>query len=88
MNVISATPIEIATTAYDRSSCQVGVVHLGFGAFHRAHQAVYLDDCMEKTGDLRWSIGAVNLRRSEAAHFKRAEKDGGSSRFSCPLAVV
>jgi hypothetical protein len=47
---------------YDKSECQTGIVHIGYGAFHRAHQAVYVDDYMEKTGDLRWGIVAVNLR--------------------------
>jgi D-arabinitol 4-dehydrogenase len=49
-------------TSYDKSECQTGIVHIGYGAFHRAHQAVYIDDYMEKTGDLRWGIVAVNLR--------------------------
>jgi len=49
-------------TTYDKNECQTGVVHIGYGAFHRAHQAVYIDDYMEKTGDLRWGIVAVNLR--------------------------
>jgi len=40
----------------------MGIVHIGYGAFHRAHQAMYIDDYMEKTGDLRWGIVAVNLR--------------------------
>ena len=65
----------IAATSYDRSVCQVGVVHLGFGAFHRAHQAVYIDDYMQVSGDLRWGIAAVNLRGSESGHFKTAEED-------------
>jgi len=65
----------IAATSYERSLCQVGVVHLGFGAFHRSHQAVYLDDYMEASADLRWGIAAVNLRESESSHFKAAEKD-------------
>lgn len=34
----------------------VGIVHLGWGAFHRAHQAVYTEDAMAATGDLRWGI--------------------------------
>lgn len=49
-------------TSYNKSDCQTGIVHIGYGAFHRAHQAVYIDDYMEKTGDLRWGIVAVNLR--------------------------
>lgn len=47
---------------YDKSECQTGIVHIGYGNFHRAHQAVYIDDYMKKTGDLRWGIVAVNLR--------------------------
>ncbi len=65
----------ISATRYDRTACQVGVVHLGFGAFHRAHQAVYIDDYMELSGDLRWGIAAVNLRASEAEHFQTAAED-------------
>jgi len=49
-------------TTYDKTVCQTGIIHIGYGAFHRAHQAVYIDDYMEKTGDLRWGIVAVNLR--------------------------
>ena len=49
-------------TTYNKSECQTGIVHIGYGAFHRAHQAVYIDDYMEKTGDLRWGIVAINLR--------------------------
>ncbi len=71
----SAALIDIAATKYDRLACKVGVVHLGFGAFHRAHQAVYLDDYMDATGDLRWGIAAINLRRSEAKQFQNANDD-------------
>lgn len=59
-------------TRYDRRDLQIGVVHLGYGAFHRAHQAVYLDDCMEACGDLRWGVAAVNLRACDSADFAAA----------------
>ncbi len=71
----SAVPNPISATGYERSACQVGVVHLGFGAFHRSHQAVYIDDYLDMSGDLRWGIAAVNLRESEAGHFKNVEQD-------------
>lgn len=71
----SAAHPRIAATSYDRIACKVGVVHLGYGAFHRAHQAVYLDDYMDVSGDLRWGIAAVNLRGSEADQFKTAVDD-------------
>ena len=59
-------------TGYDREACEIGIVHIGYGAFHRAHQAVYLDDYMQQTGDLRWGIAAVNLRASESESFAQA----------------
>ncbi len=59
-------------TSYDQNECQIGVVHLGYGAFHRAHQAIYFDDYMEKTKDLRWGIAAVNLRPEESVSFKQS----------------
>ena len=62
-------------TSYDRSACQVGVVHIGFGAFHRAHQAVYIDDFMQASADLRWGIATVNLRSADKPHFDMAMQD-------------
>lgn len=51
----------IARPAYGRDGGQGGIVHLGIGAFHRAHQAVYTDDAMA-AGDAGWGITAVSLR--------------------------
>lgn len=50
--------------AYDRSALQPGIVHLGLGAFHRAHQAMYTDSIVAQ-GDLRWGIVGVSLRSPE-----------------------
>ena len=68
----------IRQTAYDRSHVEVGIVHLGYGAFHRAHQAVYVDDYMDRSGDLRWGIAAVNLRAADSQAFRAASsaRDG------------
>jgi len=52
----------LLSSKYDRTACTAGIVHVGPGAFHRAHQAYYVDAMMEKTGDLSWGIAAVNLR--------------------------
>ena len=45
---------------YDRDRLTVGVVHLGPGAFHRAHQAYYFDQLLAR--DPRWGICAVSLK--------------------------
>lgn len=49
---------------YDRARAQVGVVHLGLGAFHRAHQAPVFDALL-RAGDLRWGIAGVAMRSPE-----------------------
>jgi fructuronate reductase len=51
---------DVARPAYDRAAMEIGVVHFGPGAFHRAHQAVYFDDILAH--DPRWGISAVALR--------------------------
>jgi len=59
----------LVESRYARSDCKTGIVHLGFGAFHRAHQAAYIDDYMVKSGDLNWGICSINLRESESHSF-------------------
>ena len=38
----------INVPGYDRAKVTPGIVHLGIGAFHRAHMAVYVDDLLGK----------------------------------------
>lgn len=47
---------------YDRRHARIGIVHFGPGAFHRAHQASYVDTLLH--ADPRWAISAVALRSS------------------------
>ena len=58
---LSALPTDVAVPGYDRAQVKTGVVHLGIGAFHRAHQAVVFDDAL-KGGDLRWGVLGASLR--------------------------
>jgi fructuronate reductase len=53
----------------------IGVVHLGIGAFHRAHQAVYTEDATLATGDTHWGISGVT-QRSAAVRDQLAPQDG------------
>ncbi|MDO9258982.1 MAG: mannitol dehydrogenase family protein [Polaromonas sp.] len=43
-----------------------GVVHLGLGAFHRAHQALVFDALLQR-GDTRWSVLGVAMRSTQLA---------------------
>ena len=36
--------------SYNRRSCRAGIVHLGVGNFHRAHQAYYINEYLNKIG--------------------------------------
>jgi fructuronate reductase len=56
----------VQTPGYDRAAQAAGIVHIGIGAFHRAHQAVYTDDAM-RTGDRDWAIVGVSLRSADVA---------------------
>jgi len=58
------TEKQAALPDYDRAALLPGIVHLGLGAFHRAHQAVYTDTVLAQ-GDLRWGIVGVSLRSPE-----------------------
>jgi fructuronate reductase len=58
-------PAAVQRPQYDPRSTGQGIVHLGIGAFHRAHQAVYVDDCL--SADPRWGILGASLRNGETA---------------------
>ncbi|MEK7343578.1 MAG: mannitol dehydrogenase family protein [Pseudomonadota bacterium] len=67
-------PDDVIRPGYDRAAVRCGVVHLGIGAFHRAHQAAFFDDALN-AGDLRWGIVAASLR-SPAVRDQMAPQDG------------
>lgn len=54
-------PAAIERPAYDRATIRPGIVHLGIGAFHRAHQAVVIDDRLA-AGETDWGLVGVSLR--------------------------
>ena len=51
----------VAVPGYDRSAVTAGVVHFGVGAFHRAHEAMYLDTLMNNGQASDWGICGVGL---------------------------
>lgn len=61
---LEAPPPGVAMPAYDRDAPGIGIVHLGLGAFHRAHQAVYTDDVLALRGG-DWGILGVSLRKPD-----------------------
>jgi mannitol 2-dehydrogenase len=56
-----------ATPAYDRADLKPGIVHFGVGNFHRAHQAVYLDDLFATGSDHDWALIGAGVREADEA---------------------
>jgi len=82
---LAALPPDVVRPAYDRTATRIGIVHLGVGAFHRAHQAVYIDDVLADDPD--WAICGVSLRNPDVRDALRPQDglyalallDGGPS---------
>jgi mannitol 2-dehydrogenase len=56
-----------APPAYDRARLTPGIIHIGLGNFHRAHQAVYLDDLFALGEGHDWAIIGAGVRPADAA---------------------
>eukprot|EP01119_Soliformovum_irregulare_P009522 TRINITY_DN2290_c0_g1_i1.p1 TRINITY_DN2290_c0_g1~~TRINITY_DN2290_c0_g1_i1.p1 ORF type:complete len:509 (+),score=145.17 TRINITY_DN2290_c0_g1_i1:46-1527(+) len=57
---LSALPPKVHVASYG-GSIVPGIAHIGVGAFHRAHQAVYLDRVLEKTKSNEWGLVGIGL---------------------------
>jgi fructuronate reductase len=71
---LASVPAHVVRPAYAREHVGVGIVHLGVGAFHRAHQAEYTDDAIAAGGG-DWRILGVSLRQP-AVRDQLAPQDG------------
>jgi mannitol 2-dehydrogenase len=75
-DALARLPREIARPNYDRSDLSAGIVHFGVGNFHRAHQAVYMDDLFVAGLDRDWAIVGAGVRDSDIPiREKLAEQD-------------
>ncbi|KFC62537.1 Multiple polyol-specific dehydrogenase [Devosia sp. LC5] len=71
MTKLSAATLSSITTAatptYNRDALTAGIVHFGVGNFHRAHQAVYLDDLFATGSDHDWALIGAGVREADEA---------------------
>ena len=56
---------QLKLPAYDPATTGIGIVHIGPGAFFRAHQAWYTDLALKYGGD--WGISVVSMRSNDLA---------------------
>ncbi|MEL6573199.1 MAG: mannitol dehydrogenase family protein [Pseudomonadota bacterium] len=59
-------PQDISAPNYDRAALKPGIVHIGLGNFHRAHQAWYLHRLMQAGVAKEWAIIGAGVRPNDA----------------------
>lgn len=85
---LAALPAAVARPDFDPAGLATGIVHLGLGAFHRAHQAVYTAPLL--AADPRWGILGVSLRSPDTRDalapqdflYTVAERDAAGERLA------
>jgi len=63
---LAGLPASVGRPAYDRAALRPGILHIGVGNFHRAHQAVYLDDLFNLGLDHDWAIVGAGIKQFDA----------------------
>ena len=58
---LSAISERVSTPQYDRSKVKTGIVHVGIGGFHRAHEAFYTDELLHDPTVTQWGICGIAL---------------------------
>lgn len=66
LTALSDVSDQVQLPGYMPDEHQIGIVHIGVGAFHRAHQAVMTDDALAHHGG-DWRIAGVSLRSKDVA---------------------
>lgn len=83
---LATLPSDVERPRYDRAAIRTGVVHLGIGVFHRAHQARYFEAALD-SGDARWGVVGASLRSAGVREqlvpqdglYTLAVRDGGGA---------
>ena len=57
----------VAIPRYDRRQVTTGIVHIGVGGFHRAHEAMYIDTLMNRGAAMDWGICGIGVQPSNTA---------------------
>ena len=63
---LHAMPATIPVPRYNRGALKPGILHIGLGNFHRAHQAWYLHRLMQDGQALDWAIIGAGVRANDA----------------------
>jgi mannitol 2-dehydrogenase len=56
---------DVPIPSYDRSAIKTGIVHIGVGGFHRAHEAFYTDQVLGRQGVNDWGICGIGMLETD-----------------------
>ena len=71
---LNQLPEAVKRPGYDRARLSPGIVHIGLGNFHRAHQSWYLHRLMQMGLALDWAIIGAGVRSYDAAQRRKLEE--------------
>lgn len=62
---LSSLPADIQRPMYRREEVKAGIVHIGIGGFHRAHQAYLINNLLEQGSSKDWGICGIGLLEAD-----------------------
>ena len=66
------------TFDYDREKVTTGILHIGVGNFHRAHQAFYTHMLLQNSNQMQWGICGLSLLQSDEPVVKALKKQNNT----------
>lgn len=66
-------PAGVSRPRYARADLRPGIVHIGVGGFHRAHQAVYFDELAGRGAGRDWGVTGVGLHSPQMGEVMNAQ---------------
>ncbi len=67
----------ITCPTYNRSTIKTGIVHVGIGGFHRAHEAFYTDELLQNQANSDWGICGVALLDFDTKIYNTLKEQNG-----------
>lgn len=65
---------KVKEISYDRSKVKAGIIHIGVGNFHRAHQEYYTHLLLEDEDQKQWGVCGLGLRPSDKPLYEALKK--------------
>ena len=74
---LSSINADVSAPVYDRSKITAGIAHFGVGGFHRAHQALVIDELLRQGEAKDWGIVGLGVRPEDSGMRAALQKQNG-----------